>query len=515
MDNANATTPWLDRAISAAFPGWGLRRAAARAAMAQADAMRVEASYRGGVATRTDSPWPGQSSLTGQTALDRYRLRSMRDRSRKVDRDNPIGHGILDRLVDNVVGEGFTLRAATADKAFNAEAEERWGEWWTNEADIRGVMSGPELERQLQRAHERDGDGGLILVDERGRSRVQLIEADQIQTPQDAMGDPAVIDGVEMNAVGRPVAFHVYNAPERGTRNWTRVTANNFRYYPRLKRFNAVRGEPCFSQVFSLLDQIDGYVDAVVIAARMAAIFGLVFRENTAAKQFGGLPTMANSQNQQQKAVTLENGMVKYIGQGDDIVQVNPSQPTTGHGDFVASLLRLVGVPLDMPLELVLLDFSRVNFSSARAAFLQFYQAMRPKQGYFANRVLGPVYRWWLSRAVNAGEFTNAVPAAYWPHQFMPRGWQWVDPVSEAQAALLEISMGINSPQRVAARLGRDHEEILAETASAMAAMRLLDLPVVLSNLTRDPAALPAPDPTKPLPSDGNSKELPDGSEKV
>ena len=80
----------------------------------------------------------------------------------------------------------------------------------------------------------------------------------------------------------------------------------------------------------------------------------------------------------------------------------------------------------------------------------------------------------------------------------MPRGWQWVDPLKDAQSALLEISMGINSPQRVAARLGRPYEEILAELAAHYAALRITgdgpSLPMVLSTLTRDPGKAPPPE---------------------
>ena len=487
---------WIDSAIEFVSPSWALRREASRAALG---AWREHgASYRGGISGRLGTAFDRSPQITGQRIGDRYALMSMRDRSRSVDQNNPIGQGMLNRIVDNVVGEGMTLQCKTASGAFNAEAEERFEEWFDN-ADIRGMLTGAELQRQVVRAHERDGDVGIVLVDRGGKSRLQLVTGDQIFTPDGTAESPTMAGGVEMDRVGKPIRYHLLESPEFGKREFKAVPADYFIFYPRFKRFDAVRGEPCFSTAFTLLDQIDGYIDAVIVAARMAAIFGLIFKESGGPKQLSSLGFAANSKGDQQRAITLENGIARFIGKDDDVVQVQAQQPMSQTPDFVAAMLRLIGLPLDMPLELVLLDFSRVNYSSARASFLQFYQAMRPKQDYFRKKVLSRVYRWWVSRAAKAGEFVNPVPDFYWPHNFMPRGWQWVDPLKEAQAGLLEVGMGINTPRRLAARLGRDYNEITAELAADLAAHRAMGLPLALSTLTRDPTT-PIDGTTAPAP---------------
>jgi lambda family phage portal protein len=467
----------IDRFVGWISPEAGCRRAYAR---------EMYASYRGGVTTRLDPSTRRQSAFTGQTRSDARSLASVRDRARRVDEENPIGHGILDRLVDNIIGEGMTLQAKTGSKDFDSEAEDRWKRW-EEVCDVRGMFHGAEMQSILQRSHERDGDAGLVLVDRGGESRLQLIEAHQIATPDDQQANPAILNGVEMDRVGRPVAFHVLEFAEGGNRGFSRIPAANFIYYPRLNRYSATRGESCFVQMFPLLDQIDGYVDAVIIAARMAATFGLIFKEANGAQQLGRLGTLTNSQGNQQRAITLENGQAKFIGRDDDIVQVNPQQPMNQTPEFIAAMMRLIGLPINMPLELVMLDFSRVNFSSARASFLQFYRAMKVKQARFRARVMDRIYPWWISREVNAGRFRSAVPTNYWDHHFMARGWQWVDPVAEGQAALLEWTMGTNTLANIAAGQGRDLEEITEERAAELAAFRALNIPITLSSLTRHP----------------------------
>lgn len=467
-------------------PSWALRRAKSRA-MLEAGREYGVFNFRGGTPGRLDSPWPRQLGITGQTYQDRFELRSMRDRSRHIDDNNPIGKGMLNRLVDNVIGEGFALQAKTQGEDFNKEVDEIF-ETFLEDADVRGMVPGRQQMRLMYRGHECDGDTGMVLVSKGGEPKLQSIQADQIYQPDGEALTPTFLDGVEMDRAGKPIRYHVLDCPQGGVRKFTPIPAQNFIFLPRFTRYGngVVRGEPCFSTTYTYFDQLDGYVDAVVVAARMAAIFGLVFKESTGAQQLGAMPMLAGSNGDLRRAFTIENGQVKFIGNKDSIAQVQASQPMQQTPDFIACIMRLIGLPVDMPLELTLLDFSRVNYSSARAAFLQFYQAMIPKQQYFRTKVMSRVYRWWLDLMLRQDRIRSPVPADYYKHHFMPRGWQWVDPVREAQAALLEIAMGVNSPQRVAARLGRNYEQILAEVAADAKARNVYGLPLNISSMTRE-----------------------------
>ncbi|HVV71807.1 MAG TPA: phage portal protein, partial [Verrucomicrobiae bacterium] len=312
----NAT--WIDRVIAYVSPAAGARRMLARDYLA---------TYRGAVATRTGNRFDRSSSYRLGKPVDRRALASMRDRARQTYRDNPIGRSLLNTEVDNVIAEGMTLQANTLSKEFNAEAEDRFPVWM-EVADIRGMLSGGELQRSIYRASRRDGDVGVVLVSAPGGvSRLQTIPADLICNDNFGPDLPNRVDGVEVDDAASPVAFNILDQDEFGKRKWSRILADDFVFLAHPTEELMVRGETCYSTIFELLHQLDGYVDAVIIAARMAAIFGLIFKEDTASKQYSGLPTLANSQGQQQKAVTLENGMAKYIGSSSDIVQVQAQQP--------------------------------------------------------------------------------------------------------------------------------------------------------------------------------------------
>ncbi len=473
----------LDQSLSYLFPRWGVKRAMWR------EAASVHDSSRSGRRTRLDENWPSAQSLRlGQTTTDLLDIQEMRSRAYQVMKKNPLGRGMIERVVDNVIGEGMILIPKTDSKDFNAEVKERFAEWM-DRADMRGIFTGAEIQRHMQRAYERDGDVGMVRVVHRGKPRLQLVRAARINTPDRLLGDDNVKDGIRMDKWGKPLKFYVGTHTQSGVTDHKIVDAHNFIYYPRMDDFDDVRGTSAFGPIFPLLGQIDGYIDAVVIAARMAAVFGLIMKGANSNKQFSNLPTIQNSQGDAQKAVTLEDGMVKYMGQQDDVVQVQAQQPMEQTPQFIAVLVRLLGVPFAMPLELTLLDFSQTNLSSARVAILQFYRAMMGKQQSFNKVVMTPIYRWWLAREIKTGVLTTKEPELWMPHQFQPRGWQWLDPLKDQQAALLELSMGITTKGDIAAGLGRDIEDIMVRRAAELAIERIQELPEVFSTLTRESQA--------------------------
>jgi capsid protein len=184
--------------------------------------------------------------------------------------------------------------------------------------------------------------------------------------------------------------------------------------------------------------------------------------------------------------------MLKYVGKDSDVVQVQAQQPMNQTPDFIRVMCRMIGLPFDMPLELVLKDVSQVNFSSARVGLIGYYRACRSRQRAFISRCLSRIYRWWISREAKKqalglpDSFTIRIPDDSWNHAFAPVGWDYTDPVSEAQADLLQIDMGIKTQRMACEERGRDWEEIQAQRSVERMARKLNELPEVGSQMTRD-----------------------------
>jgi len=520
--------PLLDRLIGIVSPERALKRAESREMLETFPAR--QAAYRSQLPTRLDTQWNTTIGYMGaNNPLNRWRLTKMRDRARDLERNNAVACAMLDRAVENVIGHGFTLRPQTADEGFNKDAKGLWDSWFKT-ADIRGLSSATAFQQLMFRCYLRDGDVGAAFVRWQGEAYLQMITGDLIDTKfggYDFANN--ILDGIKFDSRGRPLEFHLLTYALDGQRSENIVPARDFVFMSRRRGPDQTRGEPCFAQVSQLMDQIDGYTEATVIAARIAACQGLLIKTSDAGKAFMTLQQQANANNFQQASAPMEPGMIRYIRPGDDVVQVTPQQPTQSFPDFISQLLRFAGVTLGMPLELVMLDFSRTNYSSARASLLQAYRAFRTLQQEFADQFLSRVYRWRISKWVKSGALT--VPAtiedSFWSHKWITPGWAWVDPQREIAAAMMEIDAGFNTLTDILAQHGREFEDVVTRRSEEIKRLKEQGVPTAHSGLTRDdvPAgqaaamrpgtsgAAPAPKPKDGLPKekdDDNDGQQPD-----
>jgi lambda family phage portal protein len=467
---------WLDRAIAYAFPGWAASRLYYRDALA---------SFRGGVENRTSRAWSSpRRSEVGGTMTEQNRIREMRARARQLEQDNPLASGLLDRATENVIGAGIDMRAATDSPEFNAQIDNLFARW-RRVCDIRGELAFGGMQRILYRQKLRDGDVGVVLVDRGGEPRLQIIEADRIDYPT-KRGTKNIIDGVEIDAIGRAVRYYVLAGDPWKTEPIP-IQANNFRLIKRLRYSNHIRGLTAFSQGFPLFDHIDGYVEGSVIAARAAANQALLIKRTNASQAYSKLSASLNGNGMSQAIQRMEPGMVHYLNPDEDVVQMNPAHPTQSFPDFVAALARFVGLNFGLTLEQVMLDFSRTNYSSARAARLQADQTAYVEQQEFYDSFLFPVWRWLVSKWVKSGLVTGRVPEDYWAHEWIPQGKAWVDPTKEISAAALAIDYGLESRTNIALGIGYRFEDLVKRNAEDRRMMDAADLPLVNSTLTRHP----------------------------
>lgn len=479
MSRANPTWgEWLDGVIGVISPRWQAERAAWRE--------MARLSYRAATNSRLD-----RSVGTGGSADFHLEAGYERDkilqRARQLERDNAIASGILDRAVDNVISTGLTVQARTEDDKWNKTAEGLFAEW-SSECEVRGLDCFGEVQRGVYRSLIRDGD---VAAYKTGAGKLQLIEADLIAAPNGRRFENRMVDGVEMDDVGRPIRYHLIDETKTETRNnagrdqmmgSVSIDARDILFLARRKRIGQTRGEPAFAQSAWLFEQVDSHIEAVVVAARMAACFGVMV---TRPGGFPGLSTIDGSDGLARKGFHLEPGMVKMLEPGEAVSTLSPTQPTQNFPDFLVTLGRLLGLPFGLPLELVFLDFSKTNYSSARASLLQAYRRFRVEQQRFIEHFLAPVWRWKIDGWIADGKLAARDNAH--AHAWIPPGWQWVDPQAEAQGNMLAIDAGFRTVSEVVAETGRDFGEVLATRKRELEQMRAAGLPDVRSVLTRDP----------------------------
>lgn len=440
-----------------------------------------------GVRTRLDSVW-GSENYAALGLLANDSLASMRDRSRNLQMKNPLAASIVDRAVENVVGaSGLVLRAATSDKLFNAEANDYWKQITVGtRMDVRNLHSWGKIQRLVFRHTKVDGDVGVVLVDQGFGPQLQIILGSDIETPPDQF-NPRIIDGVEYNNIGRPIAFWIRQMDEWGIVSHKRVLARDVIFIHDHFQYNASRGMPTFQGSYTLFDQIAGYLDAVVVAARIGASQAMIAKRKSPSKslkQLGGRDE--DSAGNTRRTQPIQPGTITYLDANDaeDLTAFNPAQPQVQFPDAMRTFARFLGLRFGLTIERVLLDFSKANYSVSRSTALQEIKTSGLEQYDYHARMHGRIWRWAISKGIKSGRIKRNPPPDYLNHEWMPEGRPVVEPSKDAPGQMMQVKLGVESIKNIAAESGYDWEQNIKDNAEAIALMRSLGLPDPLGGST-------------------------------
>jgi len=180
--------------------------------------------------------------------------------------------------------------------------------------------------------------------------------------------------------------------------------------------------------------------------------------------------------------VRLQGGAIIPVFPGDKVSAFTPSRPNSGYGQFVENVLRHIGTGLNIPFELLMKDFSKTNYSSARAALMEAWRYFMGRRQWLATYWARPVYELWLEEAINKGliEAPNFYGnKALWTRcKWIGPGRGWIDPVKEAKASQLRLETGLSTLEDECATQGLDWEEVLEQRAREQSKMRELGLSI-------------------------------------
>jgi capsid protein len=174
----------------------------------------------------------------------------------------------------------------------------------------------------------------------------------------------------------------------------------------------------------------------------------------------------------------------------------SPGIPSPEFFPHTMLLLTFIAINLDLPVQVLLLDPSRTNFSSWRGAIDQARLRFRQIQSWMVEKFHRPVYQWWLTRLIAYSPELAAAAKAEgvdaFSHRWNPPTFPYIEPLTDAQADQLQIEQALNSRRRIQAARGRDwdevREEIIADNASLIRAaiVASLELKAEFPNVSVD-----------------------------
>jgi len=461
------------------------------------------ATYRGAAPTRVDTGWATTTaSVRTRERLLREDFRSMRDRARSLEKNNVLAGAALDRATENVIGSGIRARPISSSPEFNEQVAARWKLWTEGKtADIRHAHTFGAIQRLFYRGKLRDGDAGLLLTQERLRDgiwhpRLQVIESEFLDTPMRRTGDDRIIDGVELNASNQATGYWLKIEDERGhdVAEGQYVRAKDFIYLTRTELYNGIRGVSAFNGAWTLFDQIVGYLEATVMAARAGACHALLVTKKNPQNAMDNLRNAATTSSAtgiQQATTTIEPMTIRYLAEGESVTGFSPTQPGQNFPQAITALSRFIGLRFGLTIQQLLLDFEHVSYSSARAARNQSDVTAVLEQDDFAATFFR-IYAWVVSKWCRAGLITAPKPPDWYAFEWIPNHKALIDPTKEITAAAQAIALCVDSRRNFAAANGYDFATLVKDNAEDVQML-------TAAGLATDPSGMnPPPDPAAP-----------------
>lgn len=340
-------------------------------------------------------------------------------RSRDAMRNHLVARAAIVRLRTNVVGTGLVCRAQVDHEALgiteqeaeqlNARLDRIWSLYADDprECDAEAMLNHYQLQALVLVSAMVGGDVFVASPDEERdgclfSTRLQLIETDRVSNPGGTLDSERLIEGVEVDALGAPVAYHVCSGYpneliRRTPLSWKRLLA----FGPNTGRRRVLhimadkerpgqkRGAPYLAAVLEPLQKLERYSSAELMAAVISAMF-TVFIKKTGDFDAGNLPLSALTDSRDDGPVPEESsdlqlgeGAVVDLGRGEEPVIANPARPNAQFDPFFMAVVKEIGAALELPAEELLLHYSS-SYSAARAAMLQAWR-------FYSLR------RWWLT----------------------------------------------------------------------------------------------------------------------
>lgn len=447
---------------------------------------RAELNYR----AAEPSNFRSQKTGLGGTGDTHYQYGAhywiMREWARDFDRNNALISQIIERGLDQVLGNGLQVDPDTGDDEQNEIALELWNQWAENPnlCDYTGRFTFDQMERLALRHRWVDGDCFGLLDPKTGT--VRLEEGDRVTSSLPTNGvlidgrERDVVHGVEIDVeTGRITAYHFLKRIDRtrrgpyfppvGSPELVRIASDFVLHIYEATRVSQHRGITSFHAVFDRVSLLEDIEFAELVKLQVASCISAFIQSEHDFFQFGSRSTEIGADGSTE--LTFDEftpGMVVRLKAGEKVQTFSPTVTNSEVRELCRQIIREIGLAIGLPLELTLLDHSNSSFSANRATLESYKRTARRQQRWIARAFRSKVYEWKVRQWVAAG-LLKPLPTIT-NHNIHYPEWSFLDPEKEAKADALRLDKRLASPRQVWAERGRDiddgHREIAEDNAA-------------------------------------------------
>lgn len=464
----------IERAILAVSPGWAARRARARLQVAG-----LNSAYDAANRSRLREPAKDHGSGNSAVGSSAYDLRVQ---ARHMARNHDIVVNGLNTLVQNVIGPNgigveFQPRNAAGDidETIVDQLVPLWRDW-QRRPEVTWSHDYASMQRLDALSLFRDGEtfeqhlvGPVPYLDHGSvvPFSVELIEADLV--PLD-FNDPGrnIIQGVECNAWGRAIAYHLYKQHPGDPNTWLperkRVSADLIQHAKLVDRFGQRRGISLLASVLTRLEDLKDYEESERIAAKIAACMAAFIIKGDPTTYVPEMGQDGNGNPLPERQMRFAPGMIfDNLRPGESVGTVDTNRPNANLVPYRDGQLRAAAGGF------------RVSFSSLAKNYNGTYSAQRQELveqygGYgvlaweYISRKTRPQVERFVMTAVASGRVR--LPPDTPMHTltdalYLPPVMPWIDPKKEAESlAILEDNTYMSGPE-IIRRRGASPRDVL------------------------------------------------------
>lgn len=439
---------------------------------------RYEAGQRWGTSRSYLPGWVQDARFDADAATRDEILR----KARYFEKNNGLVNRLADLFEQFTVGPcGLQMIPASSDEAWNVNATEAWN-GWKPFADQCSRQPFGVLQSLIARRWFIDGEIFILKTrgrnrpDEPARPRVQLIESHRVGTPGNlsAQEGKTIVDGVEVDGRGRPVAYHVRDGFNDDA--YRRIPADQIIHVFEPTRPGEYRGLSFFAAVMNDLHDLDDLMLLEMMGAKDAAEKSTIYethsgeldataegmrreRFSQATQNSSGTETTENKTRYAKQAL---GGRVMAIKIGEKVSQFVSNRPTVTqqwYWDYLTARIcagvgisKLLAYPYSMQGTV-----TRADLDVMAGFFRSRSEVLASALTEIRNYVIG-----WE----NQNNPLLADPPSDWRKVTVrpPRSVN-VDVGRNSSAMLAELKAGARTFEDVYAELGRDYRDQLRQRA--------------------------------------------------
>lgn len=430
--------------------------------------------YKGAAVNRFNDRIPTNASAEQVDGPYRAILRA---RARDLERNSDAAEAVIKALLRNVIGTGINpqpkirLKNSKLDTKLNEQLEKKWKLWCKkHNCDITGQQPFNELLEMVLRRLVVDGEIFRRIVYKDGKLKIQLLEADIIESPMSMMGLDGnfVIDGIKVDPYGKPLEYHVLKQTPDGFTSFETipVPAKDMGHIFKKKRPTQYRGVTHFAGAINSINNADDYLEAKLVAQRIAASYAVVVTKN-------GPSGIGRETDADGKPIEkVSPGKFLYLRPGEDAKSLTPTIDGDNVGEYIKIQDRRTSAGMGLSYETVTRDVEKVNYSSIRHNHLEDRREWRGLQKFLIDHFCQPIWEEFVRWQVLSGEI---MIRDFWSNQedyfecfWTAPGWTWVDPYKDVKASEVELNLGLNSIQNICAEQGRDWRDVIDQMSEVI-----------------------------------------------